>query len=335
MQGFVVNPRRAPRAHARCHASVLSGAGVFQADTEDVGAHGCQLVGARPARSGERVQLEISNELVTGPLRVAGTIAWASEVEPWRLGVAYEEPAFPRAQAWFERLVASHPGVGAFRRVPDRIPADALVYLGPPPRHVADFSADELRLLRAVGDGIPVHELVSLSGARWLALQRAFFSLLAHQHLTLIPRHAVLASAWAAVLEDAERSLPAASPAPEAQVAGPVAAAEEGTGAAVAARAGAVAAAAAAVAAGAPVQPAASRSGPDFVGAGVGWRGAAGRPRSADAQQCLELARAEMDRGHLNGALALLRRALALAPGDAEIAGVLGRLAFRDRWGGR
>ncbi|GAO04949.1 hypothetical protein [Anaeromyxobacter sp. PSR-1] len=33
----------------------------------------------------------------------------------------------------------------------------------------------------------------------------------------------------------------------------------------------------------------------------------------------------------MHGAIALLRRALAIAPGDPEIAGVLGRLAFDGR----
>jgi hypothetical protein len=33
----------------------------------------------------------------------------------------------------------------------------------------------------------------------------------------------------------------------------------------------------------------------------------------------------------VNGALSLLRRALALAPGDAEIADELGKLAFKGR----
>ena len=203
--GFVVNPRRAPRAPARCRASVLSAAGVFRADTEDVGAHGCQLVGARTARSGERIQLEISNELVTGVLRVAGRIAWATAVEPWRLGVAFEPEELARARDWFERLVASHPGVGAFRRVPDRIPLDAPVFLGPPPRRLADFSPDELALLRWVGDGRPVREILSSFGPRWASVQRSFFALLTRQHLTLLPRVAVPAADWAAVLEDTER----------------------------------------------------------------------------------------------------------------------------------
>jgi hypothetical protein len=329
-RGFVVNPRRAPRAPARCRASVLSAAGVFQADTEDVGAHGCQLIGARKARSGDMVQLEISNELVTGALRVAGRIAWATEVEPWRLGVAFDAQALPRARDWFERLVASHPGVGAFRRVPDRIPVDAPVFLGPPPRLLADFTREEVALLREVGDGVLVREVVSRAGARWSTVQRSFFSLLARQHLTLLTRVAVPRSSWASVLDEAERSPEQA----DAEVRPPLAVMAAGD----------VPLPAGAARASGPTAPPSpylqhgpshggqpSRHGPDFVGAGVGWRGAGSRPRSAEAQQCLDLARAEIGAGRVNGALALLRRALALAPGDPEIAGTLGQLAFKDR----
>lgn len=307
--GFVVNPRRAPRAPARCRASVLSAAGVFQADTEDVGARGCQLVGARTVRSGERVQLEISNDLVTGVLRLSGRIAWATASEPWRLGVAFDEPELPRARDWFERLVASHPGVGAFRRVPDRIAVGAPVFLGPPPRLVADFSRDEVGLLRYVGDGATVREVLTWAGAHWATVQRSFFSLLVRQHLTLHARVAVPASSWTEVLEAAERSLAPERPAPELRPP-PPAAPILGT-----------------QHAGSAAQP--PRHAPDFVGAGVGWRGAAAGPRSIEAQQCLDLARTEMGAGRVNGALALLRRALLLAPGDPEIAGVLGQLAFR------
>ncbi len=54
---------------------------------------------------------------------------------------------------------------------------------------------------------------------------------------------------------------------------------------------------------------------------------AAGPTRSAEAQGCYERAMAELEAGRLAGATALLRRALALSPGDAEIAGALARVA--------
>jgi hypothetical protein len=180
---------------------VVSGAGLFQAETEDVGAQGCQLLGAHMLRSGERVMLEITNELVTGALRVGGRIAWASGVASGRAGVAYEVRAFPLAREWFERLVASHPGVGAFRRVPDRIAADAMVFLGVVPKRGIELSPEELMLLRCVGDGIEVRELVGAVGPRWSSAQRPFFSLLQRQYLTLMGRYSVPASCWTEVLQ--------------------------------------------------------------------------------------------------------------------------------------
>jgi hypothetical protein len=69
------------------------------------------------------------------------------------------------------------------------------------------------------------------------------------------------------------------------------------------------------------------------TGAGSGWRAA--RARSAEAQATFEQALAQIEASNVNGAIALLRRALTLSPGDAEIAQTLGRLAFKDRLPGR
>jgi Flp pilus assembly protein TadD len=63
---------------------------------------------------------------------------------------------------------------------------------------------------------------------------------------------------------------------------------------------------------------------PPSATAGTGWRGA-GRTRSADAQEAFDLGRQELEAGRTKAAMALLRRALQLAPGDAEVASELGR----------
>jgi Flp pilus assembly protein TadD len=68
----------------------------------------------------------------------------------------------------------------------------------------------------------------------------------------------------------------------------------------------------------------------DFQGAGVGWR-AQPRPRSPEAEQYFRQATLDAEAGKVDSAIALLRHALQLAPGDPEIAALLGRLAFRDR----
>jgi hypothetical protein len=51
----------------------------------------------------------------------------------------------------------------------------------------------------------------------------------------------------------------------------------------------------------------------------------AGRARPQEAQGCYERALGELEAGRIPAAMALLRRALALAPGDPEIAGAFGR----------
>ncbi len=74
-----------------------------------------------------------------------------------------------------------------------------------------------------------------------------------------------------------------------------------------------------------PVAPAAPvASSPESPTAGTGWRGGA-RARSREAQESFDLGRRELAAGRSSSALAHLRRALQLAPGDAEIAAEIGR----------
>jgi Flp pilus assembly protein TadD len=63
---------------------------------------------------------------------------------------------------------------------------------------------------------------------------------------------------------------------------------------------------------------------PGAATAGTGWRGVA-RSRSREAQEAYDLGRLELDAGRTSSALAHLRRALQLAPGDADVASALQR----------
>jgi hypothetical protein len=76
-----------------------------------------------------------------------------------------------------------------------------------------------------------------------------------------------------------------------------------------------------------PAQPAPPPLlGPPGLGSGPGPVGAASpgaQARSPEAQGCYERALVELQAGRAVGGTALLRRALALAPGDSEIAGAL------------
>jgi hypothetical protein len=417
MAEFILNPRRTPRAPVRCRAEVAGPHGPFESDTEDIGSMGCQVVSPRVVRKGDGLYLSITNEKVAERLEVSGRVAWVAAQAPWRVGVAFDEGCLSRSARWFDRLLSAYPGLAGYRKVPDRIPTDATVYLGPPPRFLLDFTADETMLLRAIASGARVDELMARLRSVWPAAQRALFSLIARQAVTLLRGQAVRPDAWRKVLTEVEAALAveslgapgmpfgpgpgapprerqAATPAPAARSAGtplpgahatvspartPPPAARTPVPSArtppPSARTPVPAALTPVPAARTPVpprQPPAGAGGwkggqphdgtrqvdfgddgptleigtldhgtptppgavgaprrPGFAGAGVGWRG--GSPRSPEAQATFERALAEIEASNVPAALALLRRALSLAPGDAEIAQVLGQLSFGNR----
>jgi hypothetical protein len=386
MAEFIVNPRRAPRAPARCRAAVVSTQGWFDAETEDIGSMGCQLVSPKQVRKGDIVQLHVTNEKVEQPLKASGRVAWVSPQAPYRVGICFDEAARPGAARWFDLLVAAYPGLGGYRRVPDRIRADATVYLGPPPRFLVDFTADEAMLLRAIASGARIDELTARLRDQWPAAQRALFSLIARQVVTFQRGQAVHPDSWKKILSDVEASLaveelgkevpalksappppppmeayrpahatapasddiPLATPVPSARAAlrgsDTWAAPAHDPSPVLDLPSGGAAAplelerpAPGAPPRGVPPHPAALGTArpaheADFSGAGVGWRKT--RTRSAEAQATYDRAVEELRVGSVNGAIALLRRALQLAPGDAEIAQALGKLAFKkDRPG--
>ncbi len=377
MAEFIVNPRRAPRAPARCRASVVSTQGWFEAETEDIGTMGCQIVSPKLVRKGDIVQLAITNPKVPEPLKVTGRVAWVSPQAPWRVGIAFEDSTQKECTRWFEALIAAHPGLGGFRRVPDRIRADSTVYLGPPPKFLVDFSADEAMLLRAIASGARLDELMARLRDRWPVTQRALFSLIARQAVTFQRGQAVHPESWKKILTDVEASLaveelgrsgdgpvltpppivpirpgvsppspaprqaspPAAPPAP-LPAASPYASAWPASPAQVPAQPLELGTEEGSAAL--EIEPTAPQGvepplfaktphpGADFQGAGVGWRRA--KARSPEAQAAFDQALQEIAAGGgTNRAIALLRRALALAPGDPEIASQLGKLAFKDR----
>ena len=336
MAEFIVNPRRSPRAPARCRVAVVSTTqGSFEAETEDIGSMGCQLVSPKQVRKGDLVNLVVSNDHVPDPLKVSGRVAWVSPRPPWRVGIAFVEGAHHDSARWFDRLLSSHPGLGGYRRVPDRIRLDETVYLGAPPKFLLDFTADEAMLLRAIASGARVDELKARLRDRWPAAQRALFSLIARQAVTFQRGHAVHPDSWKKILSDVEASLaldeignvvPGVYPRPPAPE--PARRTRPGVPTATPAPA-------AGWAAGRPLDPTPVvdlKGDPDAPPLEVASRTSArASTRSGPAQEAFDRALVEMRSGSVNQAIALLRRALQLAPGDPEIAEALGQLAFRGR----
>lgn len=372
MGEFLVNPRRAHRAPARCRAAVVSPTGTFEAETEDISALGCQVVFPSAVAPGDALELHIACEKVADTLRVAGKVRWVSDRSPRRVGVAFDEAFVPSAERWFEKLVAAMPGMGSVRRVPERIPIEAMVYLGPPPRFVVDFTGDEASLLRAIASGARIDELQARLRGRWPEMQRALFSLLARQAVTLSRGQAAHPDAWKRILTAVEASLavellgttplpfttvpampepgPEVTPFPLRSLAAPLPPprgqfpanpAASPWGASPQARDPSPA-----LDLGDPgppieVAPAVPPRGAGRAQPGKSWGAppaAPGAPppapadgRAAQARALYDRARTEIANGSVNGAMALLRKALTLAPGDAEIADALGKLAYKDR----
>jgi hypothetical protein len=354
---YIVNPRRAPRAPTRCLTQVRAGAQSFAAETEDIGPSGCQLVAPGALARGAAVSLTFANVKLKGSLNVEGKVAWGSSRPPWRVGVAFVEKSRVSAQVWFDQLVAAYPGLGGYRRVPDRLPVDAMVFLAPPPSFLFDFSAEEVEVLRHVAGGTTIASLRDRLGADWSAMQRALFGLMARGAVTINRSAAVHPSAWKKVMIELEaefvRELPrAGSLAPILER--PVAVRGSATlqqdldgslGLDLGFDLGPTVSPPPLptplpmkVPTPLPTPLPASHAGPlatepwaqtpaSLTGgatAGTGWRGG-GRPRSPQAQESLDLGKTELAAGRSNSAMAHLRRALQLAPGDPEVAAELGR----------
>src|SRR5512138_2360050 len=222
MADFVLNPRRSPRAPVRCRAEISGADGArWSTETEDIGPRGCQIVAPHRRASGEQLLLVVQAEGLARTLRVGGKVAWVSGAEPWRLGVAFADQDAAVAADWYEALLAKNPALAAYRGVPDRISADATIFLGPPPKLVMDFTPDEVQILRCIGSGVSVGEVRSRLKDIWERAQHALFSLIVRRHIVLARGAAVLPAAWKQILasleatlaaEELERSSPRATP---------------------------------------------------------------------------------------------------------------------------
>ena len=325
---FVQNPRKFPRIQAKYRVVVSHGGAGWSAETFDVSATGCQIVTPRPLQVGTVAKLVIEVPQLSQPLSVFGSVAWVADQGRIRVGIVFAErqPDGDPA-AWFKKLLATQPGIeGSMRRLPERLPMETKLFLRPPPQFIFDFGPDEVALLKALGDGITIANLVRKGPFSAAQVARMVFALLEQRIITLSLGEAAPAWKWKAALADFEsqggerqpaqapspRPLPPPiarpdpppparpAPAPEAAAKAPVAPAPE------AAAKGPVAPAPAAPA---PAAPAPAEPPPPPV------------VRSPEAQECFDLAVSAVSMGEISTAIGLLRRALQLSPRDPEILG--------------
>jgi hypothetical protein len=335
---YIENPRRSPRVPARCTVALTRRGDGWQAETEDLGPGGCLLVTPRPLRPGEPIGLHIEAEQVAQPLRVLGRVAWVREGDGLHAGVSFAVEQFGSRSdpaAWFQALCKAEPKMAARRAsIPDRIAYDAPLYLRPPPKFIVDFSPDDLAVLRVLETGTTVAQVLARPEAGPHA-DRVIFALLARRAITLAAVEAVPAWQWRPLLERAsgrpvEPFRRSPSPPPPRP--------DPGVETATLGRPDILPA----IATFRPVapQPAAASPrrifpapiGPPQAPAPPAARSASPRPRAPGAQECLDRAKAAAEANDVGAAIELLRRALKFAPGDPEIASLLGEMAFRDRW---
>jgi PilZ domain len=355
---YIENLRRSPRVPTRCTVALTRRGDGCKAETEDIGPGGCLVVTPLPLQLGEPVMLHIESEQVAQPLRVRGRVAWVGGGDHLRAGISFtDERLASRSDpaSWFQALCEAEPRIAArLADVPERIAYDAPLYLRPPPTFIVDFTPEELAVLGTLDTGITVEEVLAHPDAGPHA-DRVIFALLARRAITLAPMDAVPAWQWRPVLERAlgrplgpPRRAPPLPPPPRAPAVAAAAAARPdilpAAGATPGSSAPPLAAAPPQRAVPAPSAPqphAATHEGAAPATAGAPPRrastlimpspGAPPRLRLREAQECFDQAKAAVEANDLQAAIALLRRALTLAPGDPEIATLLGQMAFKDR----
>ncbi len=197
----IQNPRRVPRAPARCEARcLLPGGGFWASDTTDFGPKGCQLQAPGPFKKGDPIKLVLTSERIPEPLATTGTVAWASARAPWRIGVSFDEPYLGATGHWFDELVRAYPGLATFQLAPDALPLSATVRLGPAPRVAPELAGDEVAVLRAVGAGATVAALRERLGQDWPGVEGLLFAMIGKKLLTIDEAAAGAPGAWAPYL---------------------------------------------------------------------------------------------------------------------------------------
>jgi hypothetical protein len=196
----VLNPRRNPRAPIACVAHVALRLDTFiAARVLDYGPGGCQLEVEGPVQRGDRVYLKLTNESVPSAALLTGRVAWSSQAEPWRIGVAFDDDTLTSkaARKFFGLLEAAHPGVSESDRFLDGLPGEALLAPTPPPATVPTLSTEEAKVLRIIGPAMRVDALREALGESWSACKNPMFALLGKGYLVVGAANERAASEWA------------------------------------------------------------------------------------------------------------------------------------------
>jgi hypothetical protein len=172
----------------------------WEAETEDLGPAGCQIVTPRLLSRGRDVRVRLRSDELGRTLNLDGRVMWTRPEAPARIGVAF----LPGGEGdWFAELVAADPvAARILARTPDRLPSSARLFLGVPPIHLADFSSDEEAVLRAAAGGLTIEGLARTIGEGFERARGALFSLVSRRLVVLDPSGSVPPHRWRHVLGD-------------------------------------------------------------------------------------------------------------------------------------
>jgi hypothetical protein len=211
----VLNPRRAPRVPLRCTVEIRHRALAWNAEIEDLGPKGCQILTPRIISRGREVTLTLRPEELGGrAIVLTGKVVWARPDSPSRIGVGFDPGT---DVSWFDQLRDANPIVErAALGIPERIAADARLHLGMPPRRATTFTPDEIALLRAAAAGATVEQLARAMGDAFPRARSRLFSLIGRRMITLDAALATSPDRWRTLLGEvvgARRGTPLGTPA--------------------------------------------------------------------------------------------------------------------------
>jgi hypothetical protein len=196
------DPRRSARVPARWAADVRHRFSRWQAETEDLGAEGVQLVSPRLVPPGRELRLLVDVPGLQRTVQGTATVVWARAAAPSRLGVRFAPDREDRG--WFESLLAADPNLArAAQRLPGSLPLRSPLFLGEPPRLVVDFTRDELAVLRRLRPGMAVADLLASFGTTPERLAGALFALVSRGQIVLTEGASRGPAAWREVLAQA------------------------------------------------------------------------------------------------------------------------------------
>ena len=86
------DPRKYVRYDLRFGVELSAGGILQTCEAQDIGAGGCRLVSMFPLQRGQAVRVRLRSERTVLQVSGQATVAWASRVPPYEIGLQFSEP---------------------------------------------------------------------------------------------------------------------------------------------------------------------------------------------------------------------------------------------------